>query len=82
MSQFFLGVAGMPRRIPDYALQFAPLNMVSSLGAFILGAAQLLLVYNVIRAAAGYGKTGDEPGLGRRGRTRIHAAVAAATSYV
>jgi cytochrome c oxidase subunit I len=56
MSQFFLGVAGMPRRIPDYALQFAPLNMVSSLGAFILGAAQLLLVYNVIRAAAGYGK--------------------------
>ena len=56
MSQFFLGVAGMPRRIPDYALQFAPLNMVSSLGAFLLGASQLLLVYNIARAAAGYGK--------------------------
>ncbi len=56
MSQFFLGVAGMPRRIPDYALQFASLNLVSSLGAFLLGAAQLILVYNVVRAAAGFGK--------------------------
>ncbi len=56
MSQFFLGVAGMPRRIPDYALQFASLNLVSSLGAFLLGASQLLLVYNVFRAAAGFGK--------------------------
>ncbi|MHB8392570.1 MAG: cytochrome c oxidase subunit I, partial [Acidobacteriaceae bacterium] len=49
MPQFFLGIAGMPRRIPDYALQFASLNMVSSLGAFVLGSAQLLFVYNVIR---------------------------------
>ncbi len=56
MSQFFLGVAGMPRRIPDYALQFASLNLVSSLGAFLLGAAQLILVYNIFRAAAGFGK--------------------------
>lgn len=49
MPQFFLGIAGMPRRIPDYALQFAPLNMLSSLGAFVLGTAQLLFVYNMIR---------------------------------
>ncbi len=54
MSQFFLGVAGMPRRIPDYALQFSSLNLVSSLGAFLLGAAQLLLVYNIVRAWARY----------------------------
>ncbi len=32
----FLGLAGMPRRIPDYALQFTNFNMVSSVGAFIL----------------------------------------------
>ncbi len=56
MSQFFLGIAGMPRRIPDYALQFANLNMVSSIGAFILGAAQLLLIYNVIYCWRGAGK--------------------------
>ena len=56
MAQFFLGVAGMPRRIPDYALQFATLSMVSSIGAFILGAAQLLLLYNIITAWRGKGR--------------------------
>lgn len=44
----FLGLAGMPRRIPDYALQFANFNMIASLGAFIFGFAQLILLYNVI----------------------------------
>ena len=28
--QHFVGLAGMPRRIPDYALQFADFNMMSS----------------------------------------------------
>jgi cytochrome c oxidase subunit I len=56
MAQFFLGVAGMPRRIPDYALQFTTLNMVSSIGAFILGASQLLLVYNIVAACRGKGR--------------------------
>ena len=27
----------MPRRIPDYALQFADFNMMSSIGAFMFG---------------------------------------------
>lgn len=44
----FLGLAGMPRRIPDYALQFADFNFIVSIGAFIFGFAQLLLLYNVI----------------------------------
>lgn len=44
----FLGLAGMPRRIPDYALQFANFNMIASIGAFIFGLSQLILVYNVI----------------------------------
>ena len=46
--QHFLGLAGMPRRIPDYALQFADFNMLSSIGAFIYGASQILWLYNVI----------------------------------
>ncbi|RMF16273.1 MAG: cytochrome c oxidase subunit I, partial [Gammaproteobacteria bacterium] len=47
----FVGLAGMPRRIPDYALQFADFNMVSSIGAFIFGFSQLLFVYNVVQCA-------------------------------
>ena len=32
--QHFLGLAGMPRRIPDYSVVFADWNLVSSIGAF------------------------------------------------
>jgi cytochrome c oxidase subunit 1 len=46
--QHFLGLAGMPRRIPDYNLQFADFNMISSLGAFGFGLTQLLFLYLVI----------------------------------
>jgi cytochrome c oxidase subunit 1 len=46
----FLGLAGMPRRIPDYALQFADFNSISSVGAFTFGATQLLFLYLVIQA--------------------------------
>jgi len=46
----FLGLAGMPRRIPDYALQFSDFNMVATIGAFIFGIAQLIMLYNVIHA--------------------------------
>lgn len=45
----FLGLAGMPRRIPDYALQFTNFNMVISIGAFIFGLSQLLFLINVYR---------------------------------
>ena len=47
--QHFVGLAGMPRRIPDYALQFSDFNMMSSIGAFIYGASQLFFLFNVIR---------------------------------
>ncbi|MCJ8269577.1 MAG: cbb3-type cytochrome c oxidase subunit I, partial [Psychrosphaera sp.] len=44
----FVGLAGMPRRIPDYALQFADFNMLTSIGAFMFGATQLIFLYIVI----------------------------------
>lgn len=59
LPQFFLGIAGMPRRIPDYALQFSNLNMLSSIGAFVLGASQLLFVINVIKTSIGHGAKAD-----------------------
>lgn len=45
----FLGLAGMPRRITDYALEFTTFNQVCTIGAFLLGFAQLLFLYNVMR---------------------------------
>ena len=58
--QHFVGLAGMPRRIPDYALQFADFNMMSSIGAFIYGASQLLFLYNVIAAIVAGKRVSDE----------------------
>ncbi len=46
--QHFLGLAGMPRRIPDYATQFSDFNMISSIGGFAFGASFLLLTYIIV----------------------------------
>ncbi len=43
--QHFLGLAGMPRRIPDYNVQFTDWNVVSSIGGFVFGFSQLLFAY-------------------------------------
>lgn len=51
----FVGLAGMPRRIPDYAMQFADYNMIVSVGAFLFGLSQLLFLYVVLKAII-YGK--------------------------
>ncbi|MBI3441841.1 MAG: cytochrome c oxidase subunit I [Proteobacteria bacterium] len=42
--QHFLGLQGMPRRIPDYPDAFAYWNMVSSYGAYLVGAATVFFV--------------------------------------
>lgn len=46
----FVGLAGMPRRIPDYALQFSDFNMMATVGAFGFGFSQLIFLYLVIKA--------------------------------
>ena len=57
--QHFLGLAGMPRRIPDYALQFADWNYWSSIGGFVFGATQLLFLFIVIKCIKGGDKATD-----------------------
>jgi cytochrome c oxidase subunit 1 len=57
--QHFLGLAGMPRRIPDYAVQFAEFNMMSSIGGFVFGLSQLLFLYIVIKTIRGGAKATD-----------------------
>jgi cytochrome c oxidase subunit 1 len=51
----FLGLAGMPRRIPDYATQFADFNMIASIGAFGFGLSQLLFLYLIVKCIRGKG---------------------------
>jgi cytochrome c oxidase subunit 1 len=46
--QHFLGLAGMPRRIPDYNVAFTDFNMISSIGGFAFGISQLLFVWLLI----------------------------------
>jgi cytochrome c oxidase subunit 1 len=43
--QHFLGVAGMPRRIPDYPDAYAGWNMVSSIGAAIVAVGTVFFLY-------------------------------------
>jgi cytochrome c oxidase subunit 1 len=59
--QHFLGLAGMPRRIPDYALQFTDFNQISSIGAFGFGLSQLLLPYIVIKTIRSGKKAPQNP---------------------
>jgi cytochrome c oxidase subunit 1 len=49
----FLGLAGMPRRVPDYAQQFTDWNQVSTVGAFGFGLSQLLLLWAVLKCIRG-----------------------------
>jgi cytochrome c oxidase subunit 1 len=58
--QHFLGLAGMPRRIPDYATQFTDWNMVSSIGGFCFGASQIIFPILIWQCARGGVKATDK----------------------
>ena len=45
----FLGLAGMPRRIPDYPDAFAGWNMVASIGSYISAAGALVFLFLLYR---------------------------------
>jgi cytochrome c oxidase subunit I len=65
--QHFLGLAGMPRRIPDYAVQFTDWNMVSSIGGFGFGLAQLMFPYIIWKCVRGGERVGKKAWEGAHG---------------
>ncbi len=63
----FIGLAGMPRRIPDYALQFADFNAIATVGAFIFGFSQLIFLFLLIKTIRGGEKATDKVWEGAEG---------------
>jgi cytochrome c oxidase subunit 1 len=51
-TQFILGFEGMPRRWATYPAQFQPLNIVSTVGSWLLSAGFLVTFANFVRALA------------------------------
>jgi cytochrome c oxidase subunit 1 len=49
LTQFFLGYKGMPRRWAEYPAQFQDLNIVSTVGSWILATGILIMFVNFIR---------------------------------
>ncbi len=45
-----VGIDGMPRRVADYAEQFAAWNLFMSISSFVLGASTLIFLYNMIHS--------------------------------
>ena len=88
MTMHLLGTAGMPRRIYDYQDIYAFWNLVTTVGAFLLGAGQLFFIANVLIARRGARVSGDpwndRPAIEWTGYAPPHAAVAppAATKQV
>jgi cytochrome c oxidase subunit 1 len=48
MPLFILGMAGMPRRVFEYALNLQPLNVWASVSSFLLGGSMLIFLINFI----------------------------------
>ncbi len=61
--QHFLGILGMPRRVftyPDLP-GWGALNLVSTVGAFVMGAAVLVFLANLVRSVQSGESAGDNP---------------------
>jgi hypothetical protein len=59
----FTGLLGMPRRVYTYDANqgYDSLNMMSTVGAIIMGLATLILVYNIMKSRKGGQKSGNNP---------------------
>lgn len=63
----FVGLAGMPRRIPDYSVQFTDFNQIATIGAFGFGFSQILLLILVVKCIRGGEKASDQVWEGAQG---------------
>ncbi|MDB5800773.1 MAG: cytochrome oxidase subunit [Rhodocyclales bacterium] len=63
----FLGLAGMPRRIPDYNPFFTDFNQLATVGAFGFGLSQVFFFYIVLKCIKGGPKAADKPWDGAEG---------------
>ncbi len=57
----FSGLAGMPRRIPDYPDAFEGWNFISSLGSYLAFAGALLFLFILFRTLKGGARCADNP---------------------
>jgi cytochrome c oxidase subunit 1 len=65
MPMFFLGFMGMPRRYYDYLPQFADLNLLSTVGSWIMATSLIVVIVNLLRAKKGTPEEMDDPWGGR-----------------
>jgi cytochrome c oxidase subunit 1 len=63
LVQHQLGLEGMPRRVVTYRASddFGALNMVSTIGSYVLGLGALVFVWNVIRSLRHGTPAGNDP---------------------
>jgi cytochrome c oxidase subunit 1 len=60
-SMIVLGLQGMPRRYYDYLPEFAPLNLISTIGSWILAAGLVLMLVNLFRGLRHGERVGSNP---------------------
>ncbi len=56
-----IGVQGMPRRVADYAEQFAGMNLAITIASFLLGLSMLVFLYNMVVSWRGGPRAGANP---------------------
>ena len=59
--QHFLGLAGMPRRIPDYPDAYAGWNLISSYGSYLSAFGVLVFLYLLLRTFTAGERVGENP---------------------
>jgi cytochrome c oxidase subunit I len=60
-SMMVLGMKGMPRRYYDYLPEFAPLNLASTIGSWLLVGGLVFLLVNLFRGLMNGAKVGGNP---------------------
>jgi cytochrome c oxidase subunit I len=63
MPMYALGLLGMPRRLYTYApnLGWSTLDLISAIGAYVIGAAIVIFIVNIVRSLMVGEPAGDDP---------------------